>query len=174
MGNAASTPELVEQIVALRRVLRHVDEAPERRRLTRVIRQLRRRLGNAVPKHRAAACLGVSAQALERWVRGGEIPAVRRPGSSRELIDSEALLAIVQEVSRLRDAGRARPLSAAIHRLNAERRMPRRLRPNQPARELRREYLQTTPADRLRSGIELSQVGLALAATARARTKAGA
>lgn len=173
MGNAASTPELVEQIVALRRVLKYVDEAAERRRLTRVIRQLRRRLGNAVPKHCAAACLGVSAQALERWVRGGEIPAVRRPGSSREMIDSEGLLVIVQEVSQLREAGHARPLSAAIHRLNAEGRMPRRLRPNQPAHELRHEYLHTTPAERLRSGIELSQVGLALAAKARARTKAG-
>ena len=174
MENAASTPELVQQIVALRRVLRHVDDAAERRRLARVIRQLRRRLGNAVPKHRAAASLGVSAQALERWVRGGEIPAVRRPGSSRELIDSEALLAIVQEISQLREAGQARPLSAAIHRLNAEGRMPHRLRPNQPARELRHEYLHTTPAERLRSGIELSQVGLALATKARATTKAGA
>ena len=174
MEHPVSTPELVQQIVALRRVLMHVDEAAERRRLARVIRQLRRRLGNAVPKHPAAACLGVSPQALERWVRGGEIPAVRRPGSSRELTDSEALLAIVQEVSQLREVGRARPLSAAIQTLVDQGRMPRRLRPNQPAHELRHEYLHTTPADRMRSGIELSQVGLALAGKARARTKVGA
>jgi hypothetical protein len=158
--------ELVEQIVALRRVLDTIDDADERRRLARVIRQLRRRLGVTVPKHRAAACLGVSAQALEHWVGAGVIPVTRKPGSSRELIDSEALLAITEEVERLRDLGQSRTLGKAIRVLTDERRMPRKLRPNQTARELRHEYLHTTPAQRLRTGIELSHTGSALAARA--------
>ncbi len=165
----ASPAETVEQIVALRRVLSAVDDPVERRRLARVIRQLRPQLGVAVPKHRAAASLGVSPQALEHWVREGAIPVTRKPGSSRELIDSEALLAIADEAERLRENGQARTLAKAVQNLAKAGRMPRKLRPNQSARELRHEYLQTTPAERLRAGIELSQTGSALAADARAR-----
>ena len=60
-------------------------------------------------------------------------------------------------------------LNRSILTLIDEGRMPRKLRPNQTARELRYEYLHATPAERLRSGIELSHLGLALAAQARAR-----
>jgi hypothetical protein len=166
--------ETVEQLVALQRVLASLDDAIERRRAARVIRQLRRRLGVAVPKHRAAMCLGVSAQALEQWVRAGAVPVTRKPGSSRELIDSEALLLIAEEVERLREAGRKRALARALRILADEGRMPRKLRPNQSARELRYEYLHTTPAERLRAAIELSHAGSALAANARARKAAKA
>ena len=166
--------ETVGQVVALRRVLASLDDPIERRRLARVIRQLRRRLGVAVPKHRAATCLGVSAQALEHWVRAGAVPVTRKPGSSREMIESEAFLAIAEEVERLREAGRKRALAPALKNLTDEGRMPRKLRPNQSARELRFEYLHTTPAGRLRTAIELSHTASALAANARARRAAKA
>lgn len=163
--------EMVKQIVSLRRVLAAIDDPVERRRLARVIRRLRRRLGVAVPKRRAAACLGVSPQALEHWVSAGAIPVARKPGSSREMIDSEALLTIAEEVERLRDTGQRRALAKAVKTLTDEGRMPRKLRPNQPARELRYEYLHTTPAQRLRTAIELSHTGSALTAKARARKR---
>lgn len=164
--------ERVAQLTALRRVLCSLDDEVERRRLAKVIRQLRTQLGVAVPKHRAAASLGVSAQALERWVRAGVIPVARKPGSSREMIDGEALLVIAGEVERLREAGESRVLSKALRTLSDHGRMPRKLRPNQSARELRHEYLQMTPAERLQTGIELSHTSGALAAGAQARKTA--
>ncbi len=88
--------------------------------------------------------LGVSVQALERWVRSGALPVVRKPGSSRELIDAEALLVVAEEVGRLREEGVERGVLAdALRTLRAEGRLPRKLRPNQSAAELRHEYLHT-------------------------------
>jgi DNA-binding transcriptional MerR regulator len=167
-----TTGELVGQIVALRRVRTAVFSSAERQRLSRVIRQLRRRLGVGVPKQQAAAALGVSVQALDRWTAAGKIPTVRRPGSSRELIDTEALLALVAEVQRLREDGvDRRALAQAIATLSESGTLRRRLRPNQSARELRHEYLHSTPAGRLRQGIELSQISASLAANYRERQK---
>ncbi|HVW88923.1 MAG TPA: hypothetical protein VHC01_05605, partial [Gaiellaceae bacterium] len=66
MGSSIS--EAVAQIVALRRVRSAVESKTERRRLAQVIRQLRRQLGVGVAKRQAAAALGVSVQALDRWI----------------------------------------------------------------------------------------------------------
>ncbi|MGH2379012.1 MAG: hypothetical protein ACRDGT_11115 [Candidatus Limnocylindria bacterium] len=159
--------ETVEQLIALRGVLGLLTDPAERRPLAKVIRQLRGRLGAGVPKHRAAACLGVSPQALEHWVRAGALPVARKPGSSREMIDSEALLIVAEEVQRLRGSGQQRALAKALKTLTREGRIPRKLRPNQSAQELRYEFLQTTPAQRLRAGIELSQTAGLLAVRAR-------
>lgn len=170
MGTAS---EIVGQIVALRRVREAVPVRAERQRLSRVIRELRRQLGVGIPKRQAAAALGVSVQALDRWIGAGKVPTVRRPGSSRELIDTEALLVLAAEVERLKEQriGR-RTLAQAIATLSGAGRLRRRLRPNQSARELRHEYLHSTPAGRLRQGIEVSQTSSALAANYRDRQKA--
>lgn len=170
MGTAS---EIVGQIVALRRVREAVPVRAERQRLSRVIRGLRRQLGVGIPKRQAAAALGVSVQALDRWIGAGKVPTVRRPGSSRELIDTEALLVLAAEVERLKEQsiGR-RTLAQAIATLSGAGRLRRRLRPNQSARELRHEYLHSTPAGRLRQGIEVSQTSAALAANYRERQKA--
>jgi DNA-binding transcriptional MerR regulator len=113
--------------------------------------------------------LGVSVQALERWVRNGALPVVRKPGSSRELIDAEALILVAEEVGGLREQGVERgALAEALRRLNAEERLPRKLRPNQSAAELRHEYLRTTPAERLGAAAELSELASALAGRAKA------
>jgi excisionase family DNA binding protein len=129
-----------------------------------VIGRLRRDVGVGVPKRRAAALLGVSVQALERWVRNGSLPVVRVPGSSRELIDAEALLVLAEEVTRLREQGQRRSIVAtALRDLKAEGRLPRKLRPNQSALELRHEYLHTTPDERLRTGVALSELAARLA-----------
>jgi DNA-directed RNA polymerase specialized sigma subunit len=170
----ASASEIVSQVVALRRVREALRAPEERRRLATVIRQLRRRLGVGVPKRQAAAVLGVTVQALDRWVAAGKIPVVRRVSSSRELIDTEALLALAAEAERLRELGERRVLARAIASLEERERLPRRLRPNQSAQELRYEFLHSTPAGRLQQAVELSHVGAALAANARARGKAQA
>jgi hypothetical protein len=174
MATPVSASEIVGQIVALRRVRTGVDSPAERRRVARVIRQLRRQLGVGVPKRQAAAALGVTVQALDRWIAAGKLPIVRRPGSSRELLDAEALLVLAAEVDQLRERGESRALAKAISSLAAGGRLPRRLRPNQSAGELRYEFVHSTPAGRLRQAIELSHVGAALAASARARSEAKA
>lgn len=162
----------ISQIVALRRVRSAVESASERSRLAGVTRQLRRQLGVGVPKRQAAAALGVSVQALDRWIGEGKIPVVHRPGSSRALIETEALLMLAETVAPLREQGEPRALAKAIDALVAKERLPRRLRPNQPAQELRYEFLHSTAAGRMRQAVELSHTGAALAANARARRKA--
>jgi hypothetical protein len=169
MNAVAPITEIVGQIVSLRRVRDAVESPSDRRRLARVIRQLRHQLGIAVPKRQAAACLGVTVQALDRWVAAGRIPVVRRPGSSRELIAADALLVLAEEVERRREQGKPRPLAGAIAALTERESLPRRLRPNQSAHELRYEFLRSTPAGRMRQAIELSELGADLAARTHAR-----
>jgi excisionase family DNA binding protein len=164
----ASAVQTLAHVVELRRVRQSVSDREAQRRLGRVIGELRQDVGVGVPKRRAAALLGVSVQALERWVASGALPGVRVPGSSRQLIDAEALLALAEEVADLREQGERRGVvAAALRRLEAAGRLPRKLRPNQSARELRHEYLHTTPAERLRQGIELSEFAVSLAARGR-------
>jgi hypothetical protein len=116
----------------------------------------------------------VTVQAIDRWVVAGKIPVVHRPGSSRELIDTETLLVLVGEVERLRDQSEPRALAKAISALAEAGQLPRRLRPNQSVHELRYEFIHSTPAGRLRQAVELSHLGAALAANARARRRANA
>jgi hypothetical protein len=158
MGRAARIEQAVEQLVALRLG-----------QLGRVRRQLRRDMGVSVPKRRAAALLGVSVPALERWIRAGRLPVVRRPGSSREEIDSDALVDLATEVTRLREAGRSRGvLAEAFRRLEAEGKARPRL-PGEPGwfpdhtEERRVEFARTTPAERIAEAIELSELATSLA-----------
>lgn len=168
----ARPEETAEQIIYLRRLLPAQKDPAGRQMLARVIRQLRTALGSTIPKHAAATLLRISPQGLERLVREGALPTVRRPGSSRELLLSEALLLVAAEASRLREAGEARPIAKAVRALDANGRMPRVLRPNAAAAELLYEFEHTTPADRLRAGEALSRAAAMLAG--RARRQVGA
>lgn len=153
----------LEQIVELRRLGATLSDPEQRRRLARVVRALRASLPAGIPKRRAARLLGVSPQALERWVRAGEVPTVRRPGSSRELVETTALLRLLRTVAELRDQGDRRPLAAALRALQ----LRRRPGPNPTARELRRDYRRTSPEYRVREGIPLSEFGVTMAAHGR-------
>ncbi len=154
----------LEHVVALRLAETAIADPRERRRLKRVERELRREIGAGVPKTRAAAVLGVSVTALDKWVTRARLPVVRRPGSSRQEIDADALLDLAEEVTRLREAGRTRGVvAAAFEHLEQAGRSRPKLRPNQSARELREHYLRTTPGDRLREVAELSHVLTTLA-----------
>jgi hypothetical protein len=170
MNGPAQPPDPIAQIVELRRLRDAIGDRAERRRLAAVIRQLRLALDRGIPKHRAAAALGISPQALERWVRSDAIRTVRKSTSSRELIDRDALLRLVAEVRRREEAGAERPVGKSIRSLGAQ--LGRLPRPNQPAHELRYEYLHTTPADRLRAGVALAETAHVLAAAGRKRREA--
>ena len=165
MGRADRVERALRAAAEMRLAASAVADDQVGRRLGRVERLVLRDVGASVPKSRAAHLLGVSTTALQRWVRSGRLPAFRRPGG-REEVDAEALLHVLVEVRRLRDEDGAAPriVSRAFRRL-AERRLPRpKLRPNQPAPELKRAYERSTPIERLRE-----TAGLSLAATALAR-----
>jgi predicted transcriptional regulator len=170
MGRAATIEQAVARAVALRRVAAAVSDPVEARRLARVQRELRREIGFSVPKTRAAALLGVSVAALDRWIAAGRLPTVRRPGAAREEIDADAVVELALEVERLREQGVQRGvLAAAFERLAAEGKPKRRPRPNMSARELRADFLSSTPLERLRTGAALSEVATLLAGRARMR-----
>ncbi len=138
--------------------------------------RLREELGGAVPKSVAARLLGVSTTGLERWIDAQKLPVVRRPGGREEVV-AQALLDVAEEVVRLREEGASRGLLAEALRRLERRGLPRRrLRPNEPARELRGAFQQTTPAQRLRETAELSLGATTLAgygARSRERTARG-
>jgi hypothetical protein len=154
----------IAHVLALRRVGRSIADPEELRRLDRVLWELQSSLGVGVPKRRAAAILGVSVQGLERWIGRGLLPVVRKPPSSRDLVAADALVVLAEEVERLREAGRTHAvLATALRAIVHSGRLPRRLRPNQSARELRASFLGTTPAQRLRDAAELSHTAGILA-----------
>jgi hypothetical protein len=161
-------PTDLERVVVLRRVAESVDDPVARKRLAQVIRALRRDIGVGVPKRRAARLLGVSVQALERWVGRGLLPTVRKPGSTRTLLDAEAVIVLAEEVAQRRERGEDRAVVAASLRdLERVGRLPRKLRPNETAHELRTAFRETTPEERLRDVAELSRTAVTLAARGR-------
>lgn len=173
MSRASAIEQAARRVVALRRIAPAVADARESRRLDRLLRELRRELGFSVPKTRAAAILGVSVNALDRWIAAGRLPTVRRPGSAREEIDADALVDLALEVERLREEGVERGvLAAAFARLALEGKPAARPRPNATPRELRADFQRTTPLERLRTGAELAYVATLLAGRARARRRA--
>jgi hypothetical protein len=175
MARALSVDRTIGHVVALRRAGAAVADPRERRRLKQVERELQRAIGVGVPKRRAAAVLGVSVTALDKWIAQGRLPVVRRPGSSREQIDADALLDLAEEVTRAREEGQTRSLLASAFERLAKQGRPRpKLRPNQSARELREHYLRTTPDDRVREVAELSRVLTGLAVQGAAARKADA
>ena len=154
----------MEAATAVRLAARYADDERAVRQLRRAERLLRREVGPSVPKRRAAALLGVSVTALERWIAAGKLPTVRRAGR-REEVDADSLLDLVEEVRRLRDdEGVSRGVVAEALRRLAERGLPRpSVRPNTPPGELRRSYVSSTPAQRLAEAAELSLAATTLA-----------
>ncbi|HUH14797.1 MAG TPA: hypothetical protein VML35_02820 [Gaiellaceae bacterium] len=163
MGRAERTEWAVEVATAIRLASTDVDERAARR-LRRAERLLRREIGPSVPKARAAALLGVSVTALQRWIAAGRLPVLRRPGG-REEVEAAALLELVAEVRRLREEGAlSRGVVAAALRRLGERGLPNpTLRPNVRPDELRQAFRDSSAADRLREADALSGAATALA-----------
>lgn len=156
MARKTRARRLLEAGLAIRRAQRDVADERARLQLRRAELRLREELGGAVPKSVAARLLGVSTTGLERWIDSGNIPVVQRPGG-REEVAAEALLDLAGEVALLREEGASRGLLAEALRRLERRGLPRRkVRPNEPASELRGSYERSTPAGRLRDTAELS------------------
>jgi hypothetical protein len=173
MARRIRARRLVEAGLAVRRARSDIRDGRVRMRLRRAEALVRAELDGAVPKSVAARLLSVSTAGLERWIDAGKLPVVRRPGG-REEVAAEALLDVGEEVVRLREDGVSRGMLATALRRLEERGLPRRrLRPNEPARELRAAYEGSKRADRLRETAELSYAATTLGAYgARRRARA--
>lgn len=178
MPRSVSVARLLADVVELRRALRETREPSVREKLRKVERSLRGTLGPSVPKTPAAGALGVSVQALDKWIDRGVLAVVARAGSSRVEVETGPLLDLLDQVTVLRAQGvRRGVLASAVRRLGwrddpAGRRVlsenvARLPRPNVPARELREQFERTTAEERVAEAARLSALLTALAADLR-------
>ena len=161
--------DLATSIVQLRHAIVKTRDRATRTELREVEVRLRRALGPTIPKTKAAVVLGISVTALDRWVGGGFLPVVERPGSSRHELESRPLLELAAQVHRLNIDGvvthgriapavkllgwKADPAGRRVLRLDVAA-LPR---PNISERELVENFRTTTPERRLREAAELSR-----------------
>ncbi len=162
--------ELTMSIVGLRRAIVRQRDRATRASLRDVETRLRRALGPTIAKKKAAAALGVSVPALDRWVDQGILPVVQKPGSSRLEVETRPFLELAERVETVRDErGRTRtPIAAAVTSLgwtpSAAGRRVLRLdvaslpRPNISEWELVAEFRSTTPEERVLRVAELSRM----------------
>jgi hypothetical protein len=165
---SGDTAQILASVVDLRTAIAQTREPVIRAELRRIETDLRRLLGPGVPKKQAARLLGVSVPALDRWIDRGRLPVVARPDSSRLAVDTRSLLQLAGQVERLRRRGVVRGLlSEAFKALGldddpAGRQVLREdiaalPRPNVPARELREQFVHTTPEERVLELFELNR-----------------
>jgi len=162
--------ELATSVVRLRRAIVKTRDAAARASLRDVEVSLRRALGPTIAKKKAAAVLGVSVPALDKWVNQGLLPVVAKPGLSRLQIETRPFLELAERVDRVRDElGETRtPVAAAVQRLGwkphaAGRRVLRfevasLPRPNVSEQQLIAAFRTTTPEERVRQVAELSEM----------------
>lgn len=175
MSVALAVPpdRLVADIIELRGALREIRKRSVRARVRAVERSLRGVLGPSVAKKVATNALGVSVTALDKWVDRGVVPVVARKDSSRLEVETGPFLELLEQVTRLRAEGVQRGVVAeAVRRLGwSDDPEGRRVlsaevaelpRANVPARELRTNYLHTTPEQRILEAARLSSAATAL------------
>jgi len=181
MGRGSVIERALSDAVELRALAHASPDASVRSRLGEIARRRCADIGPSVPKLRAARMLGVSLTALDTWIERGAIPVRRRPSSSRQEVDTNAVIDLAVEIRALRATGRTRaPLATALARLNPAEKAPaaamgtRGFFPDQ-AEERRRELALLTPGERVAQAITLSRSATRIAAAAaRARAAKGA
>jgi hypothetical protein len=150
----------LEPIVRLRLALQQTRDPVLRDELRQIEIALRTQLGPSVPKRAAAHLLGVSVTALDRWIDRGYLPVVAAAGVSRRLgVETTPLIELATRVSALRRSGRTRGLLSQAMRDLGWRERGHRLvfrfdvaslpRPNVTFDELRRQFEETTPEERV-------------------------
>jgi hypothetical protein len=96
--------ELLENILRLRRALRR---SPNDRDLAKVRLSLERELGGTVSLRLAGRLLGVSHTALQRWIKGGDLPIVFAE-NRKEQVPVQALLNLYEAMHSGNEAQRPR------------------------------------------------------------------
>jgi DNA-binding transcriptional MerR regulator len=169
MGRAADVERALADVVELRTLAQASSDPSLRARLDQIADRRSEEIGPSVPKTRAAQALGVSLNALDKWIRRGAIPVERRASSSRQEVQTRAVVDLAVEIRGLRETGRTSALLAtALAPMGA-----RGFFPDQ-ARERRRELRLLTPAERVAQAIKLSRSATRIAASgSRARPAKG-
>ncbi len=108
MGVVDRKRDLFDGIVRLRRAGRRV---PGDRDIAAVRVRLERELGGTVSRRLAARLLGVSHTALDRWIKGGDLPVVYSPEGRLE-VPVPALLDLYEAVETERAGGPRRHVLA--------------------------------------------------------------
>lgn len=166
MTSASRTEQDVRHVVELRRVLEALPEGPEKSSVRRVERELRRGLGVAVPKRVAARVLAISVTALDRWLEKGKLVEAHVPGTGRAQVEAWSLVQVALAAEQARADGVHRnTVAEGIRRLEAAGLLPFRARPNEHPLILRRDFLDSTPEQRL---AEIDSLNRQLALLARA------
>jgi hypothetical protein len=167
---ALDPTDLVTSIVQLRRAIVTTRDRATRATLRDVEVRLRKALGPTIAKKKAAASLGISVTALDRWVDQGVLTVVEKPGSSRHELESTPLLDLAEQVRNTREEhpGMRTPVAEAITRLGWARRAGGRRvlrfdvaslpRPNISEQELVAGFCSTTPEQRVREVAMLSRM----------------
>ena len=162
--------DLATSIVQVRHAVVKTRDRAARTALREVEVRLRRALGPTIPKRKAAAVLGISVTALDRWVDRGFLPVVVRPGSSRHELESRPFLELAEQAYRMAADGVAMGgrIAPAVKRLGwSPRRQGRHVlrldvavlpRPNISEQELVANFRTTTPEQRVREATELSRL----------------
>ena len=162
--------DLVTSIVQLRQAIVKTRDRATRAALREVEVHLRRALGPTIAKKKAAASLGISVTALDRWVDQGVLTVVEKPGSSRHELEARPLLELAEQVRNAREERpeTRTPVAEAIRRLGwAPRAGGRRVlrldvasmpRPNTSEQELVAAFHSTTPEQRVREVAMLSRM----------------
>jgi hypothetical protein len=161
--------DLVASILDLRAAIVRTRDRVVRAQLREVEVRLRKALGTTITKTRAAAVLGISVTALDRWVDRGALSVVARPGLARHELESRSFLELAEEVRRVKETspGTRMPVAVAIRQLGwgstGERRVLRLdvaelPRPNLTERDLVETFRSTTPEQRVREAAELSRI----------------
>ncbi len=178
MGRGSFIERALADVVELR-VLAHASpDASLQSQLGQIAQRRSEDIGASVPKTRAARALGVSLTALDKWIERGAIPVRRRSSSSRQEVETQAVVDLAVEIHALRETGRKRALLAtALARLDladetvrAGAMGTRGFFPDQ-AEERRREFTLLTPGERVAQAIKLSRSATRIAAAA-ARARA--
>lgn len=173
MGRGLLIERALSDVVELHALAETSPDASLRARLGQIARRRSEDIGPSIPKTRAARALGVSLTALDTWVARGAIPVRRRPSSSRQEVETQAVIDLAVEIRALRAAGRRRALLAtALARIDAgEPKVPaaavgtRGFFPDQ-AEERRGEFVLLTPGERVAQAIGLSRSATRIAAAA--------
>lgn len=172
-----ATERLLAAIVELRLLVRETREPETRAKLRELEWQLRPLLDAGVPKRQAAAQLGVSVAALDKWIARGRLPVVAKAGSSRRTVETRPLLELAEQVETLRREGLERGrLSEAFRRLGwpddpdgeqvVREEIARLPRPNVSVQQLRADHERIPTAARV---VELTHLHRSLNALARGR-----
>ena len=114
-----TTDDIIEDLVDLYAAER-ASRGTSRAHIQRIAERRRRSIETGISKASAARALGVSVPTLDKWIVRGRVRTIRNVRTSREQIDAQHLIPLVDQVRALRRLGQTDAVLAhAIEALDA-------------------------------------------------------